>query len=167
MAGTASAAGSDEATIRLPGLDGFDIRLWTELRDEARNGVLKQLNVPIVGSDIRRDAISFARTNARAAGIGNLLRFDVKDVRDFRPPDGPPGVIVCNPPYGERIGEEKELVPLYKMMGEVFRERCAGWQAWVFSGNQTLARYVDIRPTEQVALFNGKLPCKLLRFDLS
>jgi putative N6-adenine-specific DNA methylase len=142
----------------------FDVRLWTALRDEARRGVHKQLPAPIVGSDLRRDAVAFARTNARAAGIGHLLRFDVKDVRDFRPPEGPPGVIVCNPPYGERIGEEKELKPLYQTLGEVFRERCAGWNVNVFTGNQTLARCIDLPPVEQVALFNGKIPCKLLKY---
>src|SRR5262249_54058787 len=87
----------------------YDVRLWTELRDEARRGVRKTLAVPIIGSDVRRDAITFSINNARAAGLGRLVRFEPKDVRDFRPPPGPPGTILCNPPYGERIGEEKEL----------------------------------------------------------
>src|SRR5262245_38943501 len=77
----------------------FDIALWAELRDEARHGVGKRLEAPVVGSDARRDAVSFSKTNARAAGVGHLLRFEVKDVRDFRPPPGPPGIILCNPPY--------------------------------------------------------------------
>jgi putative N6-adenine-specific DNA methylase len=144
----------------------FDIALWAELRDEARRGVLKQLPAPVVGSDVRRDAIVFAQTNARAAGIGNLLRFEVRDVRDFRPPEGAPGVIVCNPPYGERIGEEKELRGLYRVLGEVFRERCAGWTAYVFTGNARLARQIGMEPARQVPLFNGKIPCRLLQFDL-
>jgi putative N6-adenine-specific DNA methylase len=145
----------------------FDIRLWTELRDEARRGVLKQLKAPILGSDARRDAIAFAMGNARAAAVGHLIRFEVKDVRDFRPPDGPPGTLICNPPYGERIGEEKELKPLYRLLGEVFQEGLAGWTAYVFTGNATLARAIGLEPVEQVPLFNGKIPCRLLKFDLS
>ncbi|HJT77990.1 MAG TPA: THUMP domain-containing protein, partial [Gemmataceae bacterium] len=144
----------------------FDIALWAELRDEARRGVLKRLPAPVLGSDVRRDAIAFAQANARAAGIGHLPRFEVRDVRDFRPPEGPPGVIVCNPPYGERIGEEKELRGLYRTLGEVFRERCAGWTAYVFTGNARLARQIGLEPTRQVPLFNGKIPCRLLQFDL-
>jgi putative N6-adenine-specific DNA methylase len=145
----------------------FDVRLWTELRDQARSGVLKRLPAPIVGSDLRHDAIAFARNNARAAGIGHLLHFDVRDVRDFRPPDGPAGVILCNPPYGERIGEEKELKPLYQTLARVFQERCTGWRAFVFTGNLNLARAFDPAPVERAALFNGKIPCRLFEFALS
>ncbi len=164
------------ATRRPPGLTrrrfgfqgwmDFDVRLWTEVRDEARRGVLKHLAAPVLGSDVRRDAISFSQGNARAAGVGHLVRFAVRDVRDFRPPDGPPGVIVCNPPYGERIGEEKELRGLYRTLGAVFRERCAGWTAYVFTGNAALAREIGLQAAEQVPLFNGKIPCRLLKFDL-
>jgi putative N6-adenine-specific DNA methylase len=145
----------------------FDVRLWTALLDEARRQVLKQLPAPILGSDIRRDAIAFGIQNARAAGVGHLPRFEVRDLRDFRPPDGRPGVIVCNPPYGERIGEEKELITLYRTLGDVFRTRCAGWSEWVFTGNANLAGQIGLEPVEQTPLFNGKIPCRLLRFELT
>jgi putative N6-adenine-specific DNA methylase len=144
----------------------YDVKLWTELRDEARRGVLKTLPAPIAGFDIRKDAITFSRGNARAAGIGNLIHFEVRDIAEFRPPLGPPGMIVCNPPYGERIGEEKDLNPLYRALGEVLRDRCSGWSGFVFTGNARLARCIGIPPTEQIPLFNGKIPCRLLRFDL-
>jgi putative N6-adenine-specific DNA methylase len=144
----------------------FDVELWTELRDTARRGVRKELPAPILGSDLRRDAVAFAIKNARAAGVGHLLRFTVQDVRDFQPPDGPPGVILCNPPYGERIGEEKELVSLYRTLGEVLRTRCGGWVAHVFTGNVMLARQIGTKPDEQIALYNGKIPCRLLKFAL-
>jgi putative N6-adenine-specific DNA methylase len=142
----------------------FDIGLWTRVRDEARRGVGKKLPAPIIGADARRDAIAFARSNARAAGVGHLTTFEVKDVRAFRPPTGPPGTILCNPPYGERIGEEKELRALYRTLGEVFQEHCRGWSAYVFTGNASLAKEIGIAPVEQVPLFNGKIPCRLLKF---
>jgi putative N6-adenine-specific DNA methylase len=144
----------------------FDIGLWTRVRDEARRQVRKRLPAPIVGSDARRDAVTFARTNARAAGIGHLIHFEVKDVRDFRPPAGPPGTLLCNPPYGERIGEENELRELYRTLGAVFQERCRGWTAYLFTGNAALAKQIGLAPAEAVPLFNGKIPCRLLRFDL-
>jgi putative N6-adenine-specific DNA methylase len=142
----------------------YDVRLWTELRDEARRGVLKALPAPILGADVRGDAVAFAIDNARAAGIGHLLRFEKRNVRDFRPPEGPPGVILCNPPYGERLGEEKNLFGLYHLLGEVF-ERCHGWTAFVFTGNPRLARAIGRTPAEEVPLFNGKIPCRLLKFE--
>jgi putative N6-adenine-specific DNA methylase len=145
----------------------FDIALWTELRDEARRGVRKALPAPILGFDARRDAVAFAKTNARAAGIGNLLRFEVRDVHNFRPPEGPPGTILCNPPYGERLGEEKELKELYRTLGEVFRTHCQGWSTFVFTGNAALARQIGLKAIRDVALFNGKIPCRLLHFATS
>jgi putative N6-adenine-specific DNA methylase len=144
----------------------YDVALWAEVRDVARRGVLARLPAPVLGYDARRDAVSFAQANARAAGIGHLLRFEVRDVRDFRPPEGPPGTVLCNPPYGERIGEERELRPLYRALGAVLKERCAGWSAWVFTGNPALAREVGLHPAESIPLYNGRIPCRLIRFTV-
>ncbi len=144
----------------------FDIELWTELRDQARRNVWKQLAAPVLGSDVRRDAISFAVGNAKAAGVGHLVHFDVKDVCNFAPPAGPPGVILCNPPYGERIGEEQDLCLVYKTLGEVFGRQCSGWTAFVFTGNAGLARHIDLPVAAEIPLFNGKIPCKLLKYEL-
>jgi putative N6-adenine-specific DNA methylase len=143
----------------------FDRELWNDLRDHARRGVRKQLPAPILGNDVRGDAVAFSIKNARAAGVGHLLHFDRKDVRDFRPPPGPPGSLVCNPPYGERIGEEKELRALYETLGKVFREHCQGWTLCVFTGNAALAKHLGMAPLDQVPLFNGKIPCRLLKFE--
>ncbi len=144
----------------------FDIRVWTEVRDQARRQVRHELHAPVVGSDERGDSIAMARSNARAAGIGNLLRLEVRELDRFEPPQGPPGVLLCNPPYGERIGEEKELRPLYQKVGEVFQQRCRGWQAFVFTGNGRLARQIGLTPVGRTHLFNGRLPCQLLHYDL-
>jgi putative N6-adenine-specific DNA methylase len=142
----------------------FDVQLWASLRDEARGGVRRALPAPILASDLRGDAVSFAISNARAAGIGHLVRFEKRDVRDFRPPQGKPGVLLCNPPYGERLGEEKALQSLYQLLGEVFRERLRGWSVFVFTGNRRLAQAIGMEPAAQVPLFNGKIPCRLLHF---
>ena len=69
----------------------YDVQLWTELRDSARDAIEKKLAHPVIGSDERRDAIEHSRTNARAAGVGHLVQFDVRILRDFEPPAGPPG----------------------------------------------------------------------------
>jgi putative N6-adenine-specific DNA methylase len=143
----------------------FDIQTWTEIRDQARAGVKKQLPAPILGSDHRKDAIALAEANARAASCGHLLRCEVKDLRDFQPPPGTPGVLLCNPPYGERIGEEKDLIPLYRLVGQVIHERCAGWKAFVFTGNKSLVRHIGLAPLRAIPLFNGRIPCQLLEFQ--
>jgi putative N6-adenine-specific DNA methylase len=139
----------------------YDVAEWAELRDEARRGVLKALPAPVSGSDIRADAVLHAGQNARAAGIGHLVRFERADVTRLELPAGP-GVVVCNPPYGERIGEERELFALYNGLGELAR-RSPGWAVWVFTGNPRLASAIG-EPDEVVRLYNGKIPCQLLRF---
>ncbi len=137
----------------------YDVELWTTLRDEARRGVGKTLTCPILGSDARGDAVAFSINNAKSAGIGHLLRFHKQDVRAFHPPEGT-GVIVCNPPYGERIGEERDLLGLYRLLGEVFVERCAGWTMWVFTGNPRLAQRhrLDARRGSAVVQRQDPLP---------
>jgi putative N6-adenine-specific DNA methylase len=145
----------------------YDVRLWTTLRDEARRGVRHNLPVPVIGSDVRGDTVAFSINNARAAGIGHLLRFDKRNVRDFRPPEGPPGVIVCNPPYGERLGEERDLRGLYKTLGDVFSGHFRSWTAYVFTGNPHLADAIGLKPTEETPLYNGKIPCRLLKFVMT
>ncbi len=139
----------------------YDVGLWADLRDEARETVRKKLSAPIYGFDIRRDAVEFSRTNAKAAGVGHLLNFDRRDVRDFHPPDGPPGTILCNPPYGERLGEEDDLRSLYRELGQVFGMRCQGWNCCVFTGNLELAREIRLPLREEFHFWNGKIPCRL------
>ena len=118
----------DAQAVRLSGLDGLRRR---PVGGAARPGPPRRGQTtagrPSSAPTSRGDAVAFSTTNARAAGIGHLLKFAVRDVRDFQPPDGPPGVLMCNPPYGERIGEEKEWRGLYRTLGEVFRQRRRGW----------------------------------------
>jgi 23S rRNA (guanine2445-N2)-methyltransferase len=139
----------------------FDVRLWTELRDSARSDIANRLATPIAGSDARRDAIIFSHQNARTAGIGHLVTFSVCDIAGWHPPASPPGTLICNPPYGERIGEEKDLLPLYRKLGELLQTRAAGWTAAVFTGNPRLAAAIGITPSESIPLYNGKIPCRL------
>lgn len=141
----------------------FDVRVWTELRDDARRSLRKDLPAAIAGADERSDAVELARANARAAGVGHLVPFDCLDVSQFQPPAGPAGTILCNPPYGERIGEGTDLKQLYRTLGAVFR-RCPGWRCWIFTGNGALARQVGLPVLERRHLFNGRIDCQLLQF---
>lgn len=141
----------------------FEIAQWAELRDEARRGVRKALPAPIWGGEERGDAVAMAIDNAKAAGVGHQVKVIKQDVRKWKP-EGPPGVIVTNPPYGERIGEEKQLVGLYKALGELWSQRAPGWTMWVFTGNPRLAEAIGHEPAEKIPLYNGKIDCRLLLY---
>ncbi len=143
----------------------FDRELWNAVRDEARAGMRNTLPATIRGSDIRMDAVELARMNARSAGLGHLLEFARLDAASARPPDGPPGSLICNPPYGERIGDEQEWVSLYRMLGDMCATHWKGWRLFVFTGNDWLARKVGLKVKAAIPFFNGKIPCQLWEFD--
>lgn len=171
--GTFCVEGTWIALRRPPGLTrkwfGFmgwmnhQVPLWTRVRDQMRGDVLKALPHPVLGFDLRADAVAFSEGNARAAGIGNLAKFAQADLADFWPPQGPPGVLICNPPYGERLGETEDLRPLYRTLGEVFG-RCPGWRCFVFTGNSSLAKQIGMKPVRREHLFNGTIDCQFLEF---
>jgi putative N6-adenine-specific DNA methylase len=142
----------------------FDRPQWNAIRDDARRAVRKELPAPVVGSDVRPDAIDFARANARAAGVGHLLKFENRNARDARPPGDTPGLLICNPPYGERIGEEKELIGLYRRIGEVAAEHWRGWRLFVFTSNSMLAKKVGLKVVQKAPFFNGALQCFLWEY---
>lgn len=143
----------------------FDRALWNALRDEARSLIRKQLPAPIVGSDVHRGAIQLAQANSRAAGVGHFLKLEQKDILKARPPEGRPGMVIVNPPYGERIGEEREWVGLYQNLGEVIRTYWAGWRFLVFTSNDRLARQVGLPIMNHWPFFNGKLRCQLWEYS--
>ncbi|PKM05462.1 MAG: bifunctional 23S rRNA (guanine(2069)-N(7))-methyltransferase RlmK/23S rRNA (guanine(2445)-N(2))-methyltransferase RlmL [Gammaproteobacteria bacterium HGW-Gammaproteobacteria-6] len=108
------------------------------------------------------------RNNIQRAGLGNWIKVYQGELATFAPhPDrGQTGLIVCNPPYGERLGDAASLVYLYQKLGDVLREQCSGWHAAVFTGNPDLGKRMGIRSHKQYAFFNGALPCKLLLMEL-
>lgn len=142
----------------------FDGALWQKSLAEARRQKLSQAPCPIVGTDADPAAIRGAETHARRAGVDQAIRFNVRAFEDAEPPAREPGVIVTNPPYGERLGEESELAGLYQKLGELLPVRFPGWTAWILAGNLSLARHIGLAAAEKIKLFNGPIPCRLLKF---
>ena len=150
------------------GWRGHDANLWLERLAEAdrRSEVgLRQLPV-IVGYDLDRRAVHTALGNVDRAGLRGVVHIERKSVEEIRPRQDH-GILVVNPPYGERLGDEQTLVPLYKTLGETLRNHFQGWRASVFNGNQELAFKVGIRASKQYALYNGALECKLFNFEVA
>ncbi len=147
------------------GWPGFDRAVWNAIRDEARAAVRKELPVPIVGSDRHPGAVELARRNARSAGVGHLVELARRDLAQTRPPPGtPPGVVICNPPYGERLGKDRDWFPLYSQLGNVIAAHWPGWRLCVFTSNPRLARAVGLPVARRTPFFNGKLQCHLWEF---
>ena len=153
----------------LTGWKQHQAALWQKLIEEAKQRRAQGIkNIPvIVGYDQDPAAIKIAFENIERAGMRGLIHVEKRELANFVPKQNAhPGLIVTNPPYGERLGEVEALKPLYTELGDRFKQACAGWQAAVFTGNPDLGKVMGVRSRKQYALFNGTLPCKLLLFDL-
>ncbi|NEP79271.1 MAG: RNA methyltransferase [Okeania sp. SIO3B3] len=143
----------------------FDKSLWQDLLTEAKNSQLTELKSIIVGSDRNPEVLFQARTNAERCGVANKIKFIKTDLSKLKPP-ADRGIIICNPPYGERLGEVEELGELYKMLGDIFKQRFTGWTAFILTGNKQLSKQVGLRTSRRIPVYNGAIPCTLLKYEL-
>lgn len=150
---------------------GHERELWSRLREEAqeRREQGMQRIAPIYGYDADPAAVRASLANIEAAGLRGKVHAERRELAKLVPVaqrGNGPGLVVVNPPYGQRLGEVNSLRPLYAQLGAQLREHFAGWRAAVFTGNPDLAKGMGIRARRQHALFNGAIPCKLLHFDV-
>lgn len=139
--------------------------LWEKLRAEALQQV-KPLHVTLLGTDADPKVIELARRNAEHAGVAPLVEFKHVPLEDAVAP-GEKGLLVCNPPYGERLGDATRLVPIYQQLGKNMHQHYQGWNAAVITSNPVLAKAIGLRSNKQYTLHNGALECKLYCFELS
>ncbi len=142
----------------------FNSSLWQSLKEEA-----KQQSTPlsplILGSDGDLDIIQQAKSNARAWHLDEKISFFQAQLQELEPPSSQ-GVIVCNPPYGKRIGDEQELGEMYRLLGDILKQRFKGWEAYILTGNKALAKQIGLRTARRIPLYNGSIPCTLLKYEL-
>lgn len=143
----------------------FDQNEYDRIRDEVRKQIPNSLPFPIIASDIDRQVIKAAETNARKAGVDHLIEFRVCDFKESPIPETP-GVIVLNPEYGERLGQERLLETTYKEIGDLFKQKCAGYWGYIFTGNKTLGKRVGLKTKRKIEFYNGPIECRLLEYEL-
>ena len=142
---------------------GHRSKRWDTLRAAAQEAVLPGSEASlVVGRDRRGGALAAARRHAQAAGVGEQIQFVAGSVADAVPPDGAPGLIVANPPYGERLGEIADATALYQDLGEVMRRRFSGWTAAVLVAHEEHERALGLRADARPPLKNGKLDVRLI-----
>ena len=145
-----------------------DPELWQTLVDEAhqrKTTGLENLELDIRGYDANPRVLEYTTKNIENAGLDDHIRLAHKPIDQFGKPTAERGLLLTNPPYGERLGEVEELIPLYQKLGTVLQKNFTGWRAAIFTGNLELGRETDLSPTKQYSLFNGTIPCKLLVFE--
>jgi len=146
-------------------LKGFTPSFWEKLRQEARKQAKKSTHGRIIATDINPEAVEAARKNAMTAGVDQCIQFSTCDFRETPVPEGG-GVIILNPPYGERMGEVRELEKLYRGIGDFFKKKCQGYRGYIFTGNLSLAKKVGLRTRRRLPFYNSEIECRLLEYEL-
>lgn len=141
----------------------FDKELWQQLLKEARMAEVDN-PVAIIGTDVDGRALEAATANLESAELEDAVTLKQIAFEQSKPP-AEEGIIICNPPYGERI-EKADIIAFYQMMGDTLKQEYKGWDAWVFSGNLMALKRLGLRPSKKIPLYNGPLECKLHQYEL-
>lgn len=143
----------------------FDAELWGTLYSEAVAGIRRIPPGLISGYDLDSKSLQLAGRNTAKAGLEGQVHFFHAALQEFNP-EGEKGIVILNPPYGKRLGEDDDLRELYCQIGDVMKKRCRGWTGFVLTGNLELAKYIGLRASRRYVLFNGAIECRLLKYDL-
>ncbi|HVR28797.1 MAG TPA: THUMP domain-containing protein [Thermoanaerobaculia bacterium] len=158
---------------------GFDARRFAKMRTEGpafppldeperprppegSDDASEKARARLFGRDLSPEAIRAARTNLAAAGLGGLADLEVSDGFAFAPP-APPGLIVVNPAYGERLDTSDDE---WRRLGDLLKRRYAGWHCAVIAGGPSFGKHIGLRPRRRIPVKNGPLDAKILVFDL-
>jgi 23S rRNA (guanine2445-N2)-methyltransferase / 23S rRNA (guanine2069-N7)-methyltransferase len=151
---------------------GDQPEVWRELLADAEAraeaGARQVEGLRMWGADHNARMLQFAKANAGRAGVEGLIGFSQSGIQNFEKPEfmTGTGLMLCNPPYGERLGEVEELKETYLALADMSKRQCPGWMLAVFTGNPELAREMRLRPKRVNKFFNGPLPCELYLYEL-
>jgi len=146
-------------------LKNFDRRRWQEL---LRHGAARQKSrvpLPIYGSDVSGEALKSARANLAAAALEQVVTLKQANILEISAPVKE-GIIVTNPPYGVRLGEQRELAELYPKLGDLLKKQFGGWRAYILSADMRLPKLIRLAATKRTPLFNGPLECRLFEYKM-
>jgi putative N6-adenine-specific DNA methylase len=143
-------------------LRNFDPGAWAQVRDEARP---VEKSPELYGSDNDPRAIDAARRNLAAAGVERWVKLERADVLERKAPAAG-GVLLANPPYGERMGSADELARFYPLLGDALKKNFAGWRCYLFTADLRLPKLIRLQPSARTPLWNGALECRLYEFRI-
>ncbi|MDR5171179.1 methyltransferase [Methylobacillus flagellatus] len=146
-------------------LKNFNAGAWQSLLKQAKNRAKPVAFQGIYGSDADLRAVRVTRKNLEQAGLLEAVQVAHRDFTEAVPPAAE-GILVANPPYGVRIGEDEELAALYPKMGEALKKKFAGWNAYFLTNDMRLPKLMRLSPTKRTPLFNGPLECRVFEIKM-
>ena len=164
------------ATNRVPGLyrnnysfmhlKGYEYAMYEKELDAIQMQVVENPLLKITASDISEDAINISKINAGMAGVEEIITFEECDFQQTALPDDAGSIIIFNPEYGDRLGEEKELEETYSLLGDFMKKKCKGYTGYIFTGNLELAKKIGLKPKRRIEFYTSKIDCRLLEYEL-
>lgn len=143
----------------------FDSTLWKRIKEESINQQKKTLQQPIYGSDLYGDALVDAHTNIDMAGFSDLVILKQGNILEI-PAPASTGILITNPPYGKRVGNQNELAELYPKLGDILKKKFVGWNAYFLTGDALLPKLIRLAASRRIPLFNGAVECRLLEYKM-
>jgi putative N6-adenine-specific DNA methylase len=143
-------------------LKNFDRVTWEKVVEEGQRHI-QPVACKIFASDLSEVMITKTRRNIRTLPFARTIDLQVSDFKDLKKPDSA-GVVICNPPYGERIGENVEA--MYKDFGDWMKQNMSGFSCWILSSNQDAIKSIGLKANRTIKMFNGSLPCDFKRYDI-
>jgi len=142
----------------------YDYKLWNSIKREAEKQIKKEIPLKIIGTDISDKAIVIARRNISNAGLRHYINIQTKDFINSKF-ENKKGLIITNPPYDIRI-KSNNINKLYKETGDTLKQGFKGWTGYIFSGNPEAIKHIGLKPSQKINLYNGKIECKLLKYEI-
>lgn len=145
---------------------GFDKDFFEKEKQKLLDQIKEVPGLKIIATDISEDAINITKINAGAAGVADLMQFDVCDFEETSIPENETGIVFFNPEYGERLGDEIQLEETYARVGDFMKKKCKGYTGYIFTGNFNLAKKIGLKAKRKIEFYNGKIDCRLLEYEL-
>lgn len=141
----------------------FDEELYNTIFDSAIDKITNH-EQQIIGGELSPNVAKKAKENIKHAKVDDIVSIKVCDIKDFEVPPGR-GVVILNPPYGERMVKDN-IEELYKSIGDTFKSKFSGYDCWMISSNMEAFKHVGLRPSRKIALFNGQLECRFMKYEM-
>jgi len=138
--------------------------IYLNEKNKAKNKIINYEKLPpIIGCEINKKVFEQANSNISLAGLGNYIELINKDFLELKLKCNP-GMIICNPPYGKKLGDENELICLYEQMGNFLKNNFSGWEFWLLSGNPKLTKYLRMKSSLKIPISNGGIDCRWIKY---
>ncbi|ADD67996.1 putative RNA methylase [Denitrovibrio acetiphilus DSM 12809] len=165
MMATNTPSGAFRTNFGFMHLIGYDHKVFDKICNEAASKI-KKCEIKLSGSDISRDAVLASNMNIGNAGFSNLIHIQRCDFRESHIPKGGKFLLIVNPEYGMRMGDEKNLEGTYRDIGDFFKNKCQGGKCFIFTGNLGLAKKVGLKADKRHVFWNSNIECRLLEYEV-